>query len=76
VNASVVFHFVRQRRAGHQLNAVSYVVVPVIGDICSCGISKAGEDDRFDEIKPDFVRFLITWTIQGLWVVPTEALAR
>ncbi|WP_066286606.1 amino acid permease [Arthrobacter sp. B6] len=31
VNASVVFHFVRQRRAGQQLNPVSYVVVPVIG---------------------------------------------
>ena len=30
VNASVVFHYVRQRRAGHQLNPVSYVVVPVI----------------------------------------------
>lgn len=33
VNASVVFHYVRQRRAGQQLNAVSYVVVPVIGAI-------------------------------------------
>ena len=33
VNASVVFHYVRQRRAGHQLNPVSYVVVPVIGAI-------------------------------------------
>jgi AAT family amino acid transporter len=33
VNASVVFHYVRQRRAGHQLNPVSYVVVPVIGAV-------------------------------------------
>ncbi|MFL4473056.1 APC family permease [Paeniglutamicibacter sp. MACA_103] len=33
VNASVVFHFVRQRRAGNQLNFVSYVVVPVVGTI-------------------------------------------
>jgi putrescine importer len=32
VNASVVFHYVRQRRAGQQLNPVSYVVVPVIHD--------------------------------------------
>lgn len=27
----MVFHYVGQRRAGHQLNPVSYVVVPVIG---------------------------------------------
>jgi hypothetical protein len=33
VNASVVFHYVRQRRAGQQLNPVSYVVVPVMGAI-------------------------------------------
>ncbi|WP_246848725.1 amino acid permease [Pseudarthrobacter sp. NIBRBAC000502772] len=33
VNASVVFHYVRQRRAWHQLSPVSYVVVPMIGAI-------------------------------------------
>jgi hypothetical protein len=30
VNASVVFHYARQRRAGHQLNPVSYPVVPAV----------------------------------------------
>lgn len=34
-------------------------------------IHKAGKDDRFDEIKPSFIRFLIVWTIQGLWVTFT-----
>ena len=34
-------------------------------------IRKAGKDDRFDEIKPDFFRFLNVWTIQGLWVTFT-----
>lgn len=38
-------------------------------------ISKAGKDDRFDEIKPSFVRFFNVWTIQGLWVVFTAAAA-
>ena len=38
-------------------------------------ISKAGKDDRFDEIKPSFIRFLNVWTIQGLWVVFTAAAA-
>jgi steroid 5-alpha reductase family enzyme len=34
-------------------------------------IQKAGKDDRFDEIKPSFSRFLNVWTIQGLWVTIT-----
>ncbi|MBI5294404.1 MAG: DUF1295 domain-containing protein [Chloroflexi bacterium] len=38
-------------------------------------IQKAGKDDRFDEIKPSFVRFLNVWTIQALWVTFTAAAA-
>lgn len=38
-------------------------------------IKKAGKDDRFDEIKPSFIRFLNVWTIQGLWVTFTIAAA-
>ena len=38
-------------------------------------IRKAGKDDRFDEIKPSFIRFLNFWTIQGLWVTFTAATA-
>lgn len=38
-------------------------------------IKKAGKDDRFDEIKPSFIRFLNVWTIQGLWVTFTAAAA-
>ena len=38
-------------------------------------IRKAGKDDRFDEIKPNFLRFLNVWTIQGLWVTFTAAAA-
>ena len=34
-------------------------------------IKKAGKDDRFDEIKTSFIRFLNVWTIQGLWVTFT-----
>src|SRR5512135_1493551 len=30
-------------------------------------IHTAGKDDRFDEIKPAFIRFLNVWTIQALW---------
>jgi steroid 5-alpha reductase family enzyme len=38
-------------------------------------IHKAGKDDRFDELKPSFIRFLNVWTIQGLWVTFTAAAA-
>jgi steroid 5-alpha reductase family enzyme len=38
-------------------------------------IQRAGKDARFDEIKPSFLRFLNTWTLQGLWVTLTLAAA-
>jgi steroid 5-alpha reductase family enzyme len=38
-------------------------------------VRKARKDDRFNEIKPSFIRFLTTWTIQGLWVTLTIAAA-
>jgi len=38
-------------------------------------ILKAGKDARFDDIKVSFVRFLNTWTLQGLWVTLTLATA-
>jgi steroid 5-alpha reductase family enzyme len=38
-------------------------------------IHKAGKDDRFDEIKPSFIRFLNAWTLQALWVTLTLAAA-
>ena len=38
-------------------------------------IRKAGKDDRFDTIKPSFIRFLNTWSLQGLWVSFTLAAA-
>ena len=38
-------------------------------------IRKAGKDARFDELKTSFPRFLLTWTLQGLWVSLTLAAA-
>jgi steroid 5-alpha reductase family enzyme len=38
-------------------------------------IRKAGKDARFDELKTSFFRFLLTWTLQGLWVSLTLAAA-
>jgi steroid 5-alpha reductase family enzyme len=38
-------------------------------------IRRAGRDDRFDAIKPSFVRFLAAWTIQALWISLTAGAA-
>ena len=38
-------------------------------------IRRAGSDERFDNIKPSFLRFLLAWTLQGLWVSFTLAAA-
>ncbi len=38
-------------------------------------ISKAGGDNRFDAIKNRPLRFLMAWTLQGLWVLLTAAAA-
>jgi steroid 5-alpha reductase family enzyme len=39
-----------------------------LGSFLFMRIQAVGEDSRFNEIKPSFVRFLMTWTLQGLWV--------
>ncbi len=38
-------------------------------------ISKDGKDGRFDDIKTRALRFLMAWTLEGLWVVLTVAAA-
>lgn len=46
-----------------------------LGTFLFTRIKKAGKDDRFDDLKPSFFRFLNVWTIQGLWVTFTAAAA-
>ena len=38
-------------------------------------ILRDGRDGRFDTIKTDPLRFFMTWTLQGLWVLLTAAAA-
>ena len=38
-------------------------------------IREDGSDGRFDSIKPSFIRFLMAWTLQGLWVFLTLSCA-
>jgi steroid 5-alpha reductase family enzyme len=38
-------------------------------------VLRDGRDGRFDQIKTDPLRFFMTWTLQGLWVLLTLACA-
>jgi steroid 5-alpha reductase family enzyme len=42
-----------------------------LGAYLSRRVWRAGSDSRFEAIKPSFPRFLMTWTLQGLWVTLT-----
>jgi steroid 5-alpha reductase family enzyme len=46
-----------------------------LGSFLFLRIRDAGSDRRFDRIKPFFIRFLMTWTLQGLWVLITGGAA-
>ncbi len=44
-----------------------------LGSFLFSRISRSGADGRFDVLKTSFPRFLMTWTLQGLWVLLTLA---
>ncbi|MEH6557435.1 MAG: DUF1295 domain-containing protein [Oceanicoccus sp.] len=44
-----------------------------LGSFLFIRVRAAGHDSRFKSIKPDFLQFLMTWTLQGLWVFITFA---
>ena len=46
-----------------------------LGWFLSARIRKVGFDSRFDVMKHQFIWFLMTWTLQGLWVVLTAGAA-
>lgn len=59
------------------LLAASMVAVWAVrlGSFLFARIRRDGKDGRFDAMKHDFWQFLMTWTIQGLWVSLTMAAA-
>jgi len=46
-----------------------------LGSFLFLRVKQQGADRRFDKIKPSFPRFLMTWTLQGLWVFLTLSAA-
>jgi steroid 5-alpha reductase family enzyme len=46
-----------------------------LGSFLFVRVKSDGKDSRFDDLKPNFFRFLNVWTIQGLWVLFTMSTA-
>ncbi|HSG90209.1 MAG TPA: DUF1295 domain-containing protein [Pseudomonadales bacterium] len=46
-----------------------------LGSFLFVRVKQDGRDDRFDDLKPSFPRFFMTWTLQGLWVFLTLSAA-
>lgn len=46
-----------------------------LGGFLFLRVRKDGSDGRFDTIKPNFLRFLLTWTLQAVWVFVSSAAA-
>lgn len=57
------------------LGAMVLVWAARLGSFLFARIRRLGSDGRFDELKPSLPRFLMTWTLQGLWVLLTVACA-
>ncbi len=57
------------------LAAMVFVWAGRLGSFLFRRISRDGSDGRFDAIKPSFSRFLMAWTLQGLWVLLTVGCA-
>ena len=69
-------------RLNNQLGARGWLVAGMViiwalrlGSFLFMRVLKRGKDARFDELKTSFPRFLMTWTLQGLWVSFTLAAA-
>lgn len=46
-----------------------------LGSFLFLRVRRQGKDRRFDQMKHSFPRFLMVWTLQGLWVLVTAACA-
>lgn len=42
-----------------------------LGSFLFLRVKRSGKDGRFDDLKPYWGRFLMAWTLQGLWVFVT-----
>lgn len=64
-------------RGGRTLLLAALVILWALrlGTFLFTRVRRSGGDGRFDAIKPDPIRFLGVWTVQGLWISVTAAAA-
>ncbi len=53
------------------LGLLVFIWASRLGSFLFRRVRSAGSDPRFDDIKPSASRFLVAWTLQGLWVFLT-----
>ena len=77
ISVTVVAVLLSPKADGRSILLLALVVIWAarLGTFLFRRIRKAGKDARFDELKTSFSRFLLTWTLQGLWVSFTLAAA-
>lgn len=77
VTVTTLAVFVGPAADGRSLLLLALVVVWAgrLGAFLFRRVHRAGKDGRFDAIKASFPRFLLAWTLQGLWVSFTAAAA-
>ncbi len=75
ITLALLVMFLRQGEDPRTILIGSLVLVWALrlGSFLFMRIRRDGHDGRFDDIKPDFPKFLMTWTLQGLWVFITFA---
>ncbi len=76
--AVIVFAFFQSEQ--HDLRSVILVCLVAIwatrlASFLFLRVRQQGSDSRFDDIKLNFWRFSIAWTVQGLWVLITAGAA-
>jgi steroid 5-alpha reductase family enzyme len=76
--AVVIFAFMQSEQ--HDLRSIILTCLIVIwatrlSTFLFLRVRKQGSDSRFDDIKLNFWRFSIAWTVQGLWVLITAGAA-
>lgn len=76
--AVIIFAFMQSEQ--HDLRSIILTCLVAIWAIRLASflflrVRKQGSDSRFDDIKLNFWRFSIAWTVQGLWVLITAGAA-
>ena len=77
ISVTTIAVFLNPEIDGRSILLLAFVVIWAgrLGLFLFRRVHKAGKDGRFDEIKKSFFRFLMTWTLQGLWVTFTVSAA-